>query len=230
MDQESLAAEQPRDEVSDDQRSRTERARPVWITGLFFGCVLIIVVLATGLRVSGSATSDLDAVRTAALETARRSVSTRPGDTGAVLELAYAYRQSGHPRQAIAQCDKVLKVEPNNTAALYNRAMSYRSLKKLESAEADLWDVLELEPDHTQAAIALGDIYSARRQYRSLLVAVRPVVEEHPEVAALQYLTGLAYEKTGRKDWAAVRYRMALDRDPNLSEARRALERLGAER
>ena len=48
-------------------------------------------------------------------------------------------------------------------------------------------------------------------------------------MADLQYLMGLAYENTGHPDWAAARYRMALETLPDMAEAREGLERLEVE-
>ena len=114
-----------------------------------------------------------------------------------------------------------------DTAALYNKGIVLLELGRDDDAEEVLWDVLEIDPRHVLAAKALGELYAERREYRSLVAAVRPVVEENPEAADLQYLMGLAYENLGRPDWAEARYRLALQYYPDMREAREGLERLG---
>jgi Tfp pilus assembly protein PilF len=58
-------------------------------------------------------------------------------------------------------------------------------------------------------------------------VAVKPVVEAKPTLADLQYLMGLAYEKTGEPALAKERYTMALKYAPDMKEALDGLQRLG---
>jgi len=160
----------------------------------------------------------------------QKTVDAHPDDLRARVELAYALRSVEKYVLALEQLDYVLKREPRNTAALYNRAMVYLSIGAGKRAEKDLWVVLDAEPDHAAAAVALGDYYAEKEQYRSLLVAVRPVLDKQPNDARLHYLTGLGYENTGHPDWAEARYRIALKINPDLLEAREGLERLQADR
>lgn len=204
------------------------RSVPGWVTVVALLLLLFIVGLA-GFFVRGLI---VDRSRQSAAEEARISrwqaeVAAHPDDQQALLQLGYAYQQAGRFDRAIESYDRVLAADPKNTAALYNRAVMYTKLDLGGQAEVAYWDVLEVEPDHAQAAEALGKYYASRGHYRSLLRAVRPVVGAHPELASLQYLTGLAYENTGHPDWAAARYRLALKYSPDMPEARDGLKRLG---
>lgn len=159
-----------------------------------------------------------------------REVARDPEDVGAKLQLGFAHQAAGDHTKALEQYDAVLKREPRNTAALFNRATVWREQGEDKLAEEGFWDVLEIEPDHVGAATRLGRLYASKEQFRSVLAAVRPVVSVHPESSDLQFLTGLAYENLGRADWAAARYRLALEASPDMPEAREGLERLGERR
>ena len=56
---------------------------------------------------------------------------------------------------------------------------------------------------------------------------MRPVVQADPSLADLQYLMGLAYEKTGQTAWAKERYKLALKYTPDNQQAKDGLRRLG---
>jgi tetratricopeptide (TPR) repeat protein len=204
------------------------RSIPGWVVATALASLLLAVGLAgfwvRGLIVDHSRRSAIEDSRIARWES---EVAAHPDDVQARLQLGYAYQQAGRYDRAIEAYDRVLAEDPKNTAALYNRAVMYTKLDLGGQAEVAYWDVLEVEPDHAQAAQALGEYYASRGHYRSLLRAVRPVVEIHPELASLQFLTGLAYENTGHPGWAAARYRLALKYSPDMPEAREGLRRLG---
>jgi tetratricopeptide (TPR) repeat protein len=145
------------------------------------------------------------------------------------LQLGYAYQQAERYDEALAEYDRVLEVHEDDTAALYNKGVILLVLSREDEAEVVLWDVLEIEPEHVLAAKALGEYYAEQGHYRSLVEAVRPVVEANESAADLQYLLGLAYENLGRTDWAEARFRLALKYYPDMVEANDGLERLGVE-
>lgn len=201
---------------------------PVWLAILVL--VLLLAVMVAGgwlLRgVLGGGTTDEAELE---IREKRARVEAAPEDMHARLELAFAYQQAQRYREAIDNYDIVLAEDPRDTAALYNKGMIHLELDLEDSAEAHLWDVLEIDPGHVLAASALGEMYAERGHYRSLVEAVRPVVETNPSAADLQYLMGLAYENLGRADWAEARYRLALKYVPDMPEAHEGLERLGVQ-
>ena len=97
-----------------------------------------------------------------------------------------------------------------------------------ERAEESFWDVLEIDPTHVLAAKALGEYYAEKGTYKSLIQAVKPAAEAHPEMADLQYLLGMAYEKLGDKALAIEYYQRAVKYAPDMTEAQEGLARLGA--
>jgi tetratricopeptide (TPR) repeat protein len=156
------------------------------------------------------------------------AVRRDPGDNSARLNLAYAYQRDRQFDLALREYAEVLKGAPMDPAALYNSGVIRIETGAGKKGEELLWKVLEVDPTHALAAKALGTYYADLGQYRSVIKAVRPVVEADPTLADLQYLMGLAYEKTDRMDWAIERYKLAV-KYGGYKPARDALRRLGEE-
>lgn len=200
---------------------------PAWLAAVVL-VLLLAVMLVGGYVLRGVVAGDR---RTATIEQVdvvkwEKAIKADPEDLEARVQLGYAYQQDKRYDKALEQYEFVLERDPRDTAALYNRAVVFSALGLDKEAEAAFWDVLEVRADHPLAAKALGEYYVSLGHYRSVLKAVRPVVEAHPEIADLQYLTGLAYERTGREEWARARYKLALKYAPDMVEASRGLGRL----
>lgn len=203
---------------------------PAWLAALVL-VLLLAVVGVGGYAIRGFVAGDrrVESVEQAEIDKWRKEVKAEPLDLDARLQLGYAYQLAGRYDNALKEYGFIIERDPKNTAALYNRGVSYLELDLQDKAEEAFWDVLEVRNDHALAAKQLGELYAERGQYKSLLKAVRPVVEAHPQMADLQYLTGLAYERTGHPDWALARYRLALEYSPDMPEAREGVVRLGGE-
>ncbi len=161
--------------------------------------LLLAVVLAGGFVIRGLLTRNQRAYSPQEIEirtwTAR--VKASPNDPQAHLGLGYAYQSDGRYDKALEQYEIVLKANPRDTAALYNQGTVYLKLGVDDRAEKSMWAVLDVEPTHVLAAKALGEYYARKGEFKSLIVAVKPAAEAHPELADLQYLLGLANEKLG---------------------------------
>ncbi len=207
--------------------SGDENLVPAWLALLVL--VLIIAVVGVGgFVVRGMINTSAEQSPTKAdIKEFASAVNANPGDVNARLNLAYSYQQDGQYEAALAEYDRVLEQAPKSTAALYNKGVIYMTTGQAKKGEAALWAALKIDPANALAAKELGEYYAAKGQYKSLLVAVKPVVEAKPTLADLQYLAGLGYEKTGQPDLAKVHYREALKYAPDLQEAIDGLRRLG---
>lgn len=235
MDQDAIDSSASSPEL--DARPTAEAAGPVQIDDNFIPAwlavvvvVLLIAVMALGgYVVRGFMAGDRRVSDVSDLEVNkwREQVKANPSDLEARVQLGYAYQQGDEFKKALKEYDYVLRKDPTNTGALFNKGVSYLQLDLDDKAEQALWQVLKIEPDHVLAAKTLGEIYVERKQYKSVIAAVRPVAKAHPEMADLQYLMGVAYENTGHGDWAIGRYKLALQYAPDLAAAREGLRRLG---
>lgn len=223
------------DETSDTAEETAEAPQrdedqlvPAWLAILVLVLLLVVVGLAGyAVRAGLDSARQPHTAEDVAVQRAQAAVEALPSDKQAHLDLGYAYQQAGRYAEALAEYDIVLKKDPKDTAALYNKGMVYFLLKDDKKAEQTLWEVLNVSKTHALAAKALGDYYAGKKQYKSLIVAVKPAADARPDMADLQYLMGLAYENTGHADWAAGRYRDALKYVPDMPEAIAGLKRLG---
>lgn len=158
-----------------------------------------------------------------------KAVQSDPENLDARLNLAYAYQQDQKYDVALEGYKAVLKERPKDTAALYNTGVIYMLTGEPKKGEASLWEVLKVEPTHPLAAKELGEYYAARRHYKSLLVAILPALDAKPNLADLQYLAGLAYEKLGDPKKSMGHYRQALQYSPDMQKAKDGLARLGVD-
>lgn len=212
-----------------DAADGTDRLVPVWLAATVLG--LLLAVMALGGYALRGIFEDPPSLTQRNLEVEKweSQVKLTPDDNQARLNLGFAYQRAKRMDDALEQYDVVLKDTPKDTAALYNKGIVLQATDHEDEAEEIWWQVLEIEPKHVLASKALGELYAERREYRSLIEAVRPVVEDNESSADLQYLMGLAYENLGRPDWARTRYELALKYYPDMKEAREGLDRLGTE-
>ena len=201
---------------------------PGWLALLVLVLLLGVAALG-GYLIRGALVKDrIETPAQLAVDELEQQAETNPDDPEALLALGYAYQQEERFDEALELYGTVLKLDPGNTGALYNKAVVLMQLGKAKEAEAAYWDVLEVAPDHVLAAKGLGEYYVGKKQYKSALVALEPVIVERPQYADLQYLAGYSCEKLGIKDKAIEYYRGALTYDPQYQDAKDGLARLGA--
>ncbi len=219
--------QEPTDEAAPPAMSEDEELVPAWFALLIL--VLIVAVVGVGGFIVRGMIVDRRATSPALADIRKweAQVASDPGDVDARLSLAFAYQQDSQNERALSEYAKVLKQRPRDTAAMFNTGIIYMTLGQTKKGEDALWGVLAIDPKNALAAKELGTYYAAKGHYRSVIVAVRPVVQADPALADLQYLMGLSYEKLGKTDWARERYRLALRYSPDLKEAADALRRLG---
>ena len=201
----------------------------MWLTAVVVVLVVAVfgvgALVATRLVVLASMAKDPEVVRMRILE---KDAKDRPGDTGAIRQLAFAYQQAGRNGDALREYGKVLAIDPHDLAALFNSGEIYLDTGKNSRGEKSLLKVVELAPTHSLAAKALAEYYSKSGKYDKALAVIAPAAQAHPELADLQCLQGLAYERTGRRSDALACYQRAWALIPGMPEAREGLSRLGA--
>lgn len=163
-----------------------------------------------------------------AVDEMEQQLESDPNDPERLLALGYAYQQEARYEEALELYSQTLAIDPGNTGALYNKGVVLTLLGKPKEAEVAYWDVLEVAPDHALAAKALGDYYVDKKQYKSALTALEPVIAAQPQYADLQYLAGYSCEQLGITETAITYYRGALSYDPANQGAKDGLDRLGA--
>lgn len=212
---------------ADDATSDSELV-PAWLALLV---VVLFIALAGvgGFVVRGLLAGDLRPTSPQDADIARwtEAVKADPNDIDARVSLGYSLQQAGRYDKALDAYKYVIEKDPNNTAAHYNSGVIYDRIGSAGKAEAEWSKVLQIDKTHVLAAKSLGKFYAQREHYKSLLYVVVPAADANPEMADLQYLVGLAYEKLGDTTRAIKYYQLALEYSPDMKDASDGLGRLG---
>lgn len=199
---------------------------PTWLAVVVVSLAALVLVLA-GMLVRTNMTGARSEKETyAAIDQLEADLEESPDNPRILIELGFEYRKAGMYDDALRVNRRVAELDPRDVASRYHVGSILIEMGEDKQAEAALWDVLEIEPTHAMAAKALGEVYARRGHYKSLVVAVEPAALENPQLADLQYLLGLGREKTGDSAGARRAYWLALERDPNLADARAGLDRV----
>ncbi len=150
----------------------------------------------------------------------------------ALLNRALARQQLGKHEEAIADYSAALNLDAMSgdlrATALYNRGLSQHKTGHLPAAIEDYTAALLLDSELPQAFLSRGQ---ALRESGQLLFALsdfeRALLFGHPDVARINYLTGLTYEQLHRKFDARRYYEAALTADPKNTPAQQRLQALG---
>jgi tetratricopeptide (TPR) repeat protein len=113
---------------------------------------------------------------------------------------------------------------------LYNRGLAYLEVGQLDRARRDLDRALTLEPNFAAAALSRGTLHYREGRLAQAVTDLERALAAGLDSAAVRYNLALVY--LARHDRAAslASARLALRHDPGHAQARRLLERLGADR
>jgi tetratricopeptide (TPR) repeat protein len=166
----------------------------------------------------------------------RKSIAENPQrfDTLAALAKLYEEFQPDQPHAEQAACQAVQSNPTSGHAwALLARAYAMCGCRDLASAaiaRAEKEDSANLMPYYSAAAAAIerGEDLDIATQYLSKYLA-QPPEGDAPTEAYAHWQMGLALEKQGNPQTAAMELQAAVERDPSLEAAKTELKRLNAE-
>jgi len=204
-------------------------AAPSWLLPALILMLVAVIglgwLVATRLSARRAEAARVEDPRVAIL---KHLVDENPDDMRARGQLAQVYLQMGRERDALRQYKAILGKNPDDISALYGAGVLHLQDGKGREGEKKLRRVLELDPANPYAAISLAQRYSVTERVESVVGVAKFAADAHPEVADLQYLVGLGYEETGKKQNAIRYYGRALKFVPEMKEAQQAMERLDA--
>ncbi|MDA8017982.1 MAG: tetratricopeptide repeat protein [Thermoanaerobaculia bacterium] len=140
---------------------------------------------------------------------------------------------SADPDGAAQAYRKVLERGPTHRTARISLGMAHQRSERWDEAFAAFEEVLENRPDDRHALYQLGrtGALSGRNLERSeqaLRSFIAGETDDDPKSyrGGALWRLGMVLEHRGDQDGARASYRKALERDPDLSDAREALQRL----
>jgi len=136
--------------------------------------------------------------------------------------LARLYDRLGDAPHALAEYQRALKENPKDADVLASLGYFYYTRGQWAEAEENLRHALTLNAKHQRAWVNLGLTLGEQGQYAESLEAFRKAVSEGEAHSNLAFLL----TTQGKREEAKQEYRRALELEPNLAIARRALEKL----
>ncbi len=120
---------------------------------------------------------------------------------------------------AIAEYNKVIKLDPNSANAYYNRGLAYYHKKEYDQAIADYNKAIAINPNYTDAYIYRGNAYNEKKESDKAMADYNKAIAIDPNSTNAYIYRGLAYEQKKEYDQAIVDYNKAIAINPNYTDA-----------
>ena len=165
------------------------------------------------------------------IEEARRvfdeTARTQPDNVAGRLMSAMLVHAQGNVPEARKRYEEILTIEPRTTIAANNLASILTDAgENLDVAERWAETAIDLVPTHAGVHDTLGMVYYRRQRYREALQRFQQSVELAPHNAVYRYHLAMVYAKNGEVERARESLRLALDRNPDHTDARQLLASL----
>jgi len=146
---------------------------------------------------------------------------------------AIRFLYQGRVQNAILLLEALHQHDPDHLELLKNLGAAYIIRQRYDEARVLLERAVELDPNDSDlwvnlAAARLGELEKSTAEPQNLAIdAYKRALNVNPEAANVHYMLGLVYRQ--RKEYlpAIAHFSMALDQDPNDSDARNMLADLG---
>jgi tetratricopeptide (TPR) repeat protein len=159
-------------------------------------------------------------------------VRIHPEDTLGHIDLGFCRETQGNLQEAIKEYQAALQVTHSKflkKRALINLGGVYRALRQFALARNYYNECLKVDPGDQDALKGLARVDKEEKMpsLEETIAALSRAAGEHPD-AKLYLQLGNLQRAAGRVPEALISYQRAFDLDPNLEEARVALEELDA--
>jgi hypothetical protein len=160
------------------------------------------------------------------------AVRIYPQDTLGHIDLGFCRETQGNMQQALQEYQTALQMTRSKflrKRALINLGGVHRALRQFDLARNDYNECLKIDPGDQDAlkGLALVDKEEKMPSLEDTITALSRAAVEHPD-ARLYLQLGKLQRAAGRVPEALISYQRAFDLDPNLEEARVAVEELEA--
>jgi len=146
----------------------------------------------------------------AAIASLEQEVNAQPQNVEALTWLGIVELGAGYPDRATGPLDRAAALSPRDPNVLDYRGRAH-SLVAEESYRA----LTALDPDSWRVHRALGEIYSASKQYEEAVVEFRKAIDKQPNSADLYEAIGDEYQHLSRSVDASRAYEMELKLSPH---------------
>lgn len=145
-----------------------------------------------------------------------------PTLTMIAAKLATLYARNGDDSRAIAEFEKAIAAQPNDPATLNDLGCFQSDREDWSAAEKSFHRALRQKPDHARSCVNLAVVYAKSGRVEESRIFFRRVLTP----AQAEYNLGVIFAGLGRTAEAETSFKAALDLDPQLDQARDALDKL----
>jgi protein O-mannosyl-transferase len=136
------------------------------------------------------------------------------------VNLAFELIKTGHPQEAIENCEQALRIKPDSPEAHNNLGLFLDSVGRSQEAIEHFEKALRLKPDFAEAHVNFGSILVQAGRPADAIEHYRQALLLKPNDADVQNSLGSALLDTGRPAEAMDYFKKALQLNPDLPEAR----------
>ena len=154
-------------------------------------------------------------------------VAKNPQDPQAHGSLAQAYLAAKRYPEALAEADRLIKVQPKNLGGFYLRGLALRLTGDYDGALAAYDALLALVPTEAEAMYQKSLVMKAKGDLSGAQKLLEAAVAANPMASDLRVELGTVYESKGQKEKAVEQFQEALRYVPGYAPALEALKRLG---
>ena len=129
-----------------------------------------------------------------------------PDDPSVSYALAVIDNGTGHPDQAIAGLEQVLRIQPANDDAHRLLGRIYSDKRDFPRAIEELREALKIRPDYPATLRALGLAYYDQGKLDDAIAVFTKLTALQPDNASAFQMLGTAYHAAGQFDQAVVAY------------------------
>lgn len=157
----------------------------------------------------------------------------QPSNFNSKFGQAIRFLYQGRVQNAILLLEPLHQQAPDDLEVLKNLGAAYIIRKRYDEARLLLERAVSLSPNDSDlwinlAAARLGELQKSTVEQQNLAIdAYKKALSVNPEAPNVHYMLGLVYRQ--RKEYlpAIAHFSMALDQDPNDTDARNMLADLG---
>jgi tetratricopeptide (TPR) repeat protein len=132
---------------------------------------------------------------------------------------AFCHYLLGATDEAIADYDKVIRLDPKSAAAYNNRGIVYQDKRQYDKAFSDYDEAIRLDPKYAAAYVNRGNTHQDKEEYDNAINSYDEAIRIDPQLAEAYRIRGTAYQNKREYDRAIADYDKAIRLDPKLADA-----------
>jgi protein O-GlcNAc transferase len=148
------------------------------------------------------------------IEESRKVLAHHPSDINALMNIGYAYLETGQFDAAEKIYRQLLAINPKLAAAHYDLGLALKMKDQLEPAQAEFKAAIEADPSLAQAYYSLGITYWQTGNFDETIRQMRAAISVKPDYAEAHYMLGIVLKQTGDLDNAMTELKTAIHLDP----------------